>query len=693
MSKLIASDPSITSPTTGGSAHGSTGLGNSSRRSGMESSVLRFKNVNFVAGKGKNEKHILRDVSGRVSWGHVLAIMGPSGAGKTTLISSLTLDAHYGTPSGAVTLNGVPLTDNIFKKHCYVVKQHDKHWPYLTARESLLYAADLFEVADKSDIPAIVDDIIHKMGLDICADTRCARLSGGQARRLSIAMALLKQPTLLFLDEPTSGLDAAAAENIMKEIVRVAKDERIIIVCTIHQPSTKVYNGFDQLMIMSKGREVFAGDVADSIPYFESIGHPCPPDTNPAEYFLDLANADFSDDKAVEYLLDTWEERKPGAGHSSHHGKSWDDDDGQEGVTSYAGTSFFKEMGIMMKRHATLIIRDPILYLGRCAAGLLANIFFAFVYWNARVYEQEQVLNKMWVIIWFSGVITNMAVVAVYALNDEFKSIVREAKNGMVTGFTYVMAKNVLTLPFILLLSVCCLGIPGFVIMDFPAEGAKMYFFLFAAMLFVFESVSEFFSILFDDPILGMLQLMNFWFASFLFGGFVIPLDDMYYPWTIFYYIMPFSYFVRSALYETLSHATFATCEVGTQSAVCIQEETPGAGVPGIEVLRAFERVMPIAEAEDNTVRDTLILIGIGLAFKLLYTVGVILKTRRVAKIQQTAVHSYTSSSKKSNVSSGSIKSKKNVATRTQKPMIPDVVSSQAAVGLPAEVYSQEIEV
>jgi energy-coupling factor transporter ATP-binding protein EcfA2 len=93
---------------------------------------------------------------------------------------------------------------------------------------------------------------------------------------------------ILVPDEPTSGLDAAAASNIMQEIVRVAKEERIIIVCTIHQPSTKVYNGFDQLMIMSRGRQAFSGDVKEAIPHFESIGYPCPPATNPAEVCLRL---------------------------------------------------------------------------------------------------------------------------------------------------------------------------------------------------------------------------------------------------------------------------------------------------------------------------------------------------------------------------------------------------------------------
>jgi ABC-type multidrug transport system ATPase subunit len=171
----------------------------------MESSVFRFKDVNFVTTAKGQDRHILRDVSGTCKWGHVLAVMGPSGAGKSVLISALTLDAFFGKPYGSVTLNNVPLTDRIFKEHCYVVVQHDKHFPYLTCRETLRYAAELYAVAAQEDIDLVVDEVIDKMGLRICAETRNARLSGGQARRLSIGIGLLKQPTLLFLDEPTSG--------------------------------------------------------------------------------------------------------------------------------------------------------------------------------------------------------------------------------------------------------------------------------------------------------------------------------------------------------------------------------------------------------------------------------------------------------------------------------------------------------
>ena len=341
---------------------------------------------------------------------------------QTVLINALTLDAFFGKTYGSVTLNGVPLTDKIFKEHCYVVVQQDKHFPYLTCRETLQFAAELYNVApDGNSMHQVVEEIIDKMGLRICADTRNARLSGGQARRLSIGIALLKQPTLLFLDEPTSGtyftyaifatsicvgmnlnllfsfvgLDAAAAENIMQEIVRVAKDERIIILCTIHQPSTKVYNGFDETMIMSRARTAYIGDVKQAAPYFERIGHPVPPQTNPAgasdnsrlccipesltkltffhfvccadtvEHFLDLVNADFSDDAQVDHILDTWEELRPDANNSSHHrAKGFktngydDDDDGQKGVTENKRAPIWKEIPIMFRRHIMLIIRD-----------------------------------------------------------------------------------------------------------------------------------------------------------------------------------------------------------------------------------------------------------------------------------------------------------------------------------------------
>lgn len=135
----------------------------------------------------------------------VLTILGPSGAGKTALINALTLEAVYGTCSGSITLNGVRLTGKLFKQHAYVVKQRDKNWPNLSCREILTYTARLYDVDTQNTVEELVKDVIAKMGLTGCANKRCYSLSAGESRRLLIATALLKNPSLLFLDKPTAG--------------------------------------------------------------------------------------------------------------------------------------------------------------------------------------------------------------------------------------------------------------------------------------------------------------------------------------------------------------------------------------------------------------------------------------------------------------------------------------------------------
>ena len=449
------------------------------------------------------------------------------------------------------------MTDAMFQQHCYVVPQHDVHWPYLTCRETLQAAAALYQAPDDA-----VDLILTKMGLATCAETRNTSLSGGQKRRLSIGLALLKKPTVLFLgkskwhtcvvvvcslvvvvrcvvvvvlilsdflllttyvciwrsfslstDEPTSGLDAAAATNIMHEIVRVARAERLIIICTIHQPSTKIYNEFDQLMIMSRGRPAFVGNVQDAVPYFTSLGYKCPSAMNPAEFFLDLVNSDFSRDEDVKAILDAWEEQYGNSTHHSSKQKMNDNDetDVQDGVVKVKGTPLATEIGVVFSRHARLIVRDPILYVGRCVIFLFMNSIFSFVYWNARGNSQDQVFNKFWIQVWFVGVPSNMGVVAVYALNEEFKTILRESKNGMISPFSYILSKTILVLPIFFVFGFFALGIPLYAVQDAPGESFHMVIFLYAVIMFVFESVAECLSVWVSDPILGMLCFMNFW--------------------------------------------------------------------------------------------------------------------------------------------------------------------------------------
>ena len=183
----------------------------------------------------EEKKVLLNNIGGSVKSGHVLAIMGPSGAGKTTLLNMLTCENTSGTPVGNVTLNGNPLTAKYYRDHCAYVRQTDSLWPFMTTYEHVQLAVKLY-ASEGTNIREQTEFLINSMGLLSCMDTRAKKLSGGQRRRLSLAMAMAKSPEVLFLDEPTSGLDAAAAASIMNFLKVFAAQRNIAILCTIHQP-------------------------------------------------------------------------------------------------------------------------------------------------------------------------------------------------------------------------------------------------------------------------------------------------------------------------------------------------------------------------------------------------------------------------------------------------------------------------
>ena len=159
--------------------------------------------------------------------------------------------------------------------------------------------------------------MLKKTGLTSCADIMCGSdvieelamfsgLSGGQRRRLSLAIALAKSPAVLMADEPTSGLDSAAAAAIMRLLGELARDSRVAVVCTIHQPSSAVFAGLDKLLLLTKGCTVYAGAASGLGDYLVSLKLPVPPGMSTVEHALQLTNADFTSATAVDALIDAW---------------------------------------------------------------------------------------------------------------------------------------------------------------------------------------------------------------------------------------------------------------------------------------------------------------------------------------------------------------------------------------------------
>ncbi|KAI5014051.1 hypothetical protein ZWY2020_055441 [Hordeum vulgare] len=271
---------------------------------GEVSARLTWKDlsVTVALGPGKTQT-VLDELTGFAEPGSLTALMGPSGSGKSTLLDALAGRlAANAFLSGSVLLNGRKAKLS-FGAAAYVT-QDDNLIGTLTVRETIGYSA-LLRLPDKmprDDKRALVEGTIVEMGLQDCADTVIGNwhlrgVSGGEKRRVSIALELLMRPRLLFLDEPTSGLDSSSAFFVTQTLRGLARDGRTVI-ASIHQPSSEVFELFDMLFLLSGGKNVYFGQAAQACEFFAEVGFPCPPMRNPRP-FPEVRQPDFDKVKAT----------------------------------------------------------------------------------------------------------------------------------------------------------------------------------------------------------------------------------------------------------------------------------------------------------------------------------------------------------------------------------------------------------
>ncbi|KAF7883015.1 hypothetical protein EAF00_011504 [Botryotinia globosa] len=279
---------------------------------GLDKFALDLEKRNSL-GKKQPTKTILNPVTATFQAGVLNVIMGPSGSGKTSLLNAMALRLRnsIGTkyrPSGDMTFNGAVPSDSVIRSVCcYVCQDDDALLPSLTVRETLHFAAGLrlpsFMTKDQKIRRA--EDVLLKMGLKDCADNLIGSdlikgISGGEKRRVTIAVQILTDPRVLLLDEPTSGLDAFTASSIMEVLQGLAQEGRTLIL-TIHQSRSDTFKHFGSVLLLARGGfPVYAGKGSDMISHFNNLGHPCPTTTNPADFALDLITIDLQQSRREE---------------------------------------------------------------------------------------------------------------------------------------------------------------------------------------------------------------------------------------------------------------------------------------------------------------------------------------------------------------------------------------------------------
>lgn len=281
---------------------------------------VEFRGLRYaVKTKRREKKEILHGVTGWARAGEMLAVMGPSGSGKTSLLNVVAGVMSRGVTGGEVLYGGCKL-DKQSKRNIGYVTQEDLMFQNLTVEETLMFTAKLRlpKTATMEERKKRVEEVMSYVKLTKARNTLIGDglhhkgISGGERKRLSIAIEILVDPKVLILDEPTTGLDSSTALTTVTTLKQLASEGKTVIL-TIHQPSSQIYALFDKILFLCEGDTVYFGPRQGVINFFAKAGFDCPFGYNPADYFMGLLSGDdqahaedSSDDQITSRLKTQW---------------------------------------------------------------------------------------------------------------------------------------------------------------------------------------------------------------------------------------------------------------------------------------------------------------------------------------------------------------------------------------------------
>ncbi|KAF7359175.1 Abc transporter [Mycena sanguinolenta] len=350
-----------------------------------------------------DDKVVLDTVSGRVTPGQMMAILGPSGAGKTTLVEILAGKRKSGTTTGTVTFPSTGPSGAALRVG--FVPQQDVLPPMLTVYEALLFAARLRLPENVSDTEKRerVEGIMQKLGIEPLRNVRIgwggdvgggkARgISGGEMRRVTIGLELIASPDVLILDEPTSGLDSVSASRVANVLHAIAHDPEnpIPVIASIHQPSSQLYQIFDTILVMSHGRVLYsgAGSLAPADYFAREAAGIAPPyqqGYNVADYLLEVA----SDPPVALFQLQGGKDESDRSETASAEkralaGETASPNAAVAGSSNYAAT-FLTQLEYLCGREWKILRRDKSLFFTHIAVAAVLGVFCGGLYFKTGI--------------------------------------------------------------------------------------------------------------------------------------------------------------------------------------------------------------------------------------------------------------------------------------------------------------------
>eukprot|EP00456_Euglypha_rotunda_P052471 TRINITY_DN4227_c1_g1_i14.p1 TRINITY_DN4227_c1_g1~~TRINITY_DN4227_c1_g1_i14.p1 ORF type:complete len:719 (+),score=105.36 TRINITY_DN4227_c1_g1_i14:239-2158(+) len=418
-------------------------------------------------------KTILHGIKGIFRPGRLTAIMGASGSGKTSVLNlvagQLSSVPQGATLSGHIVVNGqeLELRDPKLSKICGYVQQDDIIMDTMTVREAITFAALLRlpqEMSHKAKLER-VEQVIRLMHLEKCADSIIGShlikgISGGERKRVSVAMVMITNPSILYLDEPTSGLDAFTAFSIVRTMRNVARSGRTVA-CTIHQPSSEIMGLFDDLLLLSEGKVIYHGPAKKMVPYFGTLGYQCPRYTNPADYlFMSIINDVKSESEPQAKTSLSTEQKEKLEGFAKQWLTSTDyqqnvehflqkpEDGGVSSGDVLENAPFPLQFQLLALRAFRNAVRNKLMVVGRAAQTIILALIFGLIYLQLDD-DQRGVQNRQGSLFFVvvQGVFgATMGVLTVFA--NEKAVFLREYRSGLYKLPAYFFSRTLVELPF-----------------------------------------------------------------------------------------------------------------------------------------------------------------------------------------------------------------------------------------------------
>ncbi|KAL3518498.1 hypothetical protein ACH5RR_021087 [Cinchona calisaya] len=508
-------------------------------------------------GVEEDRLQLLRDVSGAFRPGILTALVGVSGAGKTTLMDVLAGRKTGGYIEGSISISGYPKNQETFARVSGYCEQNDIHSPYVTVYESLLYSAWLRlasdvktetrkmfveEVMDLVELNPLRNALVGLPGVD--------GLSTEQRKRLTIAVELVANPSIIFMDEPTSGLDARAAAIVMRT-VRNTVDTGRTVVCTIHQPSIDIFEAFDELLLMKRGGQViYVGPLGRHshklVEYFEAVpGVPkIKEGYNPATWMLDVSTAAMETQLEVDFaeiyansdlyrrnqeLIKELSSPEPGSKDLYF-------------PTQYSQPFLIQCKASFWKQHWSYW-RNSQYNAIRFFMTLIIGLIFGVIFWDkgTKINKQQDLLNLLGAIyaaVLFLGATNASAVQSVVAI--ERTVFYRERAAGMYSELPYAFAQVAIETIYVAIQTILY-TLLLYSMIGFEWTGQKFfYFYYFIFMCYTYFSMYGMMVVALTPGHQIAAIVMSF-FLSFwnLFSGFLIPRPLIPVWWRWYYWCSP----------------------------------------------------------------------------------------------------------------------------------------------------------